>query len=185
MNKGFLFLLSKIRRAFNKPRISITQWTFTPTAPITVNNNTQYNLFSHAQFVEGSAQVVKAVSGDAELFVAVNEATKSTKFQRTNGDEDVSIRCQIDFSFGGGQTRVIEISLMRPTLTPKVAPFLISRLDNNYPVNTSVHQTFAIGESDNFYAHSVYPQIDNQSGSTMTITKISILIKRVFEGDKA
>jgi hypothetical protein len=174
----------KIKRTLNKPRVSITQWTFTPTAPITVANNSLYNLFSHVQFVEGSAQVVKAVSGDAELFVAVNEAVKSAKFDRVNGDEDVSIRCQIDFSFGGGQTRVIEIALMRPTLTAKVAPFLISRIDNAYPVNASVHQTFAIDPTDNFYVHGVYPQIDNQSGGAMTITKISVLIKRVFEGTK-
>ena len=73
---------------------------------------------------------------------------------------------------------------MRPTLTPKVAPFLISRLNNTYPINSSVHQTFAIGDTDNFYVHGVYPQIDNKSGGTMTITKISVLIKRVFEGDK-
>lgn len=184
MKNALLFLFNKLRRAFNKPRISITQWTFTPTSSISLSSGSQYNLFSHAQFIEGSEQVVKSVSGDGELFIAVNEAVKSAKFTRLNGDEDVSIRCQIDFSFGGGQTRTIEIALMRPTLTAKVAPFLISRLDNAYPINASVHQTFAIGDTDNFYVHGVYPQIDNQSGGTMTITKISVLIKRVFEGSK-
>lgn len=164
--------------------VSITQWTFTPSAAITVGDNTTYNLFSNSQFLDGSPQVIKSVSGDAELFVALNDAVKSTKFTRVNGDENVSIRCQIDFSFGGGQTRVVEIALMRPTLTPKVAPFLLSRLDNNYLTSASIHQTFAIGDTDNFYVRGVYPQIDNQSGSTMTITKISVLITRVFEGKK-
>lgn len=184
MKNALLFLFNKLRRAFNKPHISITQWTFTPTSSISVASGSQYNLFSNAQFVEGSAQVVKSVSGDGELFIAVNEGVKSAKFSRLNADEDVGIRCQIEFSFGGGQTRTIEIALMQPTLTAKVAPFLIARTGNNYPVNSSVHQTFAIGETDNFYVHGVYPQIDNQSGGTMTITKISVLIKRVFEGSK-
>jgi hypothetical protein len=185
MKNGFLFLLGKLRRAFNKPHISITQWTFTPTSSISVPNNSVYNLFSHVQFVEGSPQVVKAISGEGELFIAVNDAVKSAKFVRTNGDEDVSVRCQIDFSFSGGQTRTVEIALMRPTLIAKVAPFLIARTDNAYPVNASVHQTFAISDTDNFYVRGVYPQIDNQSGVTMTVTRVSILIKRVFEGTKA
>ena len=42
----------------------------------------------------------------------------------------------------------------------------------------------AIGEADNFYVHGVYPQIYNQSGSAMTITKISVLVKRIFENTK-
>ena len=184
MKNALLYLFARVRRAFNKPHISITQWTFTPSSAIAVSSGSQYNLFSDAQFAEGSAQVVKTVSGDAELLIAVNEGAKCTKFIRVNGDEDVSVRCQIEFSFSGGATRVVEVALMRPTLIAKVAPFLISRLDNAYSINASNHQTFAIGDSDNFYVHGVYPQIDNQSGSTMTISKISVLIKRTFEGAK-
>ena len=184
MKNALLFLFNKLRRAFNKPRISITQWVFTPTAPITVASGTVYNLFSHAEFVEGGAKVVKSISGDAELFIAVNKTVKLTKFTRVNGNEDVSISCQVNFSFGSAQALAVEIALMHPTLTTKVAPFLITRLNNYYPVNSSVHQTFTIGDTDNFYKYGVYPRIDNQSGATVTITKISVLIKRVFEGSK-
>ena len=76
MKTALLYLFARVRRAFNKPHISITQWTFTPSSAIAVSSGSQYNLFSDAQFAEGSAQVVKTVSGDAELLIAVNEGAK-------------------------------------------------------------------------------------------------------------
>jgi hypothetical protein len=172
----------KIKRKLNKPYISVTQWTFTPASAISIPNNSTYNLFSHVDFVEGGANVVKLVSGFGELFIDLHEGEKAMLFDRIDGDEAITIRCQLDFSFAGGQTRSIEVSILRPTLTPKVAPFLIARLDNSYLTNASFHSTFAIGDNDNFYVHGAYPSIQNLSGATMTISKISILVNRVFEG---
>ncbi len=146
---------------------------------ITVNNATSYNLMTAVTAADVAAATTSNFNYIATGF-SYNTTNVSLVFPPFQSYIDYKIRVQLQGTIGGttGTDRQFTLELRRGSDNSLVLGDYIVKIDGNALTNlTRVYTSFSDGLADPFIAGGLRVVLNNNSGTTITLTGFSLLVQ--------